>query len=50
VTALDKLAHKVAQPGSASLAAEVILNIGKDGLSFVNHDKSMSFQHAEQAA
>lgn len=50
VTALDKLAHKVAQPGSASRAAEVILNIGKDGLSFVNHDKSMSVQHTEQAA
>ena len=49
-SALDKLAHKVAQPGSASRAAGVILNIAKHGLSSVGHDKIISVQHAEQAA
>jgi len=50
VTALEKLAGKVAQPGSASRAAEVILNIATDGLSPSNDDKTITVQHAEQAA
>jgi lipid-A-disaccharide synthase len=50
VTALEKLAGKVAQPGSASRAAEVILNIATDGLSPSNDDKIIAVQHAEQAA
>ena len=50
VIALEKLAGKVAQPGSASRAAEVILNIATDGLSPSNDDKIIAVQHAEQAA
>jgi lipid-A-disaccharide synthase len=50
VTALEKLARKVAQPGSASRAAEVILNIATDGFSPSNDDKIIAVQHTEQAA
>ncbi len=50
VTALEKLAGKVAQPGSASRAAEVIVNIATDGLSLSNDDKTIAVQHGEQAA
>ena len=50
VAALETLASKVAQPGSASRAAKVILDIAENGLSPSNDDKIISVQHAEQAA
>ena len=50
VAALETLASKVAQPGSASRAAKVILDIAANGLSSSNDDKIISVQHAEQAA
>ena len=50
MAALKTLASKVAQPGSASRAAKVILDIAANGLSPSNDDKIISVQHAEQAA
>ena len=50
VAALEKLASKVAQPGSASRAAKVILDIAANGLYPSNDDRIISAQHAEQAA
>ncbi|MEO2000240.1 MAG: hypothetical protein ABGW75_01345, partial [Pirellulales bacterium] len=50
VAALEKLASKVAQPGSASRAAKVILDIAANGLYPSNDDRIISVQHAEQAA
>jgi hypothetical protein len=50
VAALENLASKVAQPGSASRAAKVILDIAANGLYPSNDDRIISVQHAEQAA
>ena len=50
VAALEKLAGKVAQPGSASRAAKVILEIAANGLHPSNDEKKIPVQHTEQAA
>ncbi len=50
VTALEQLASEVAQPGSASRATKVILEIATCGLSQSNNGVFISGQQTEQAA
>jgi len=50
VAALEQLASRVAQPGSASRATKVILEIATRGLSQSSNGTIISGQQAEQAA